>query len=674
MNPIDPTTPDSALAAHAGQPREWIGRQFGTFRILDVVGEGGMGWVFKAVDPQRPVPVALKIPRAGRLCSEAARKRIRQEIHASQKMTHRSVVRVFEHGEIDGVPYYTMEFIEGVPLSRWIAEQNPTLEQRMAVFTEVCQSIASFHKKDLMHRDLKPENLMLDGDGDIRILDFGLAKFEHEESGLTLGETVLGSLHCMAPEQTGTGEKPGKPADVYALGMIGCWLLTRAFPYSLSGLSEAEKIQTIRHAQPKPPSQLNPELDAAWDDILLRCLAKNPAQRPATAEILLREMEALKLPRARVSRSGDAAASKESSQDHSSSTSGAANTPRPSTEEANYYIERKADRRLRHEIENQRSIILLCGPRRIGKTLALNRGLVHARRLNRRVAVTDCQALSPESLNSVKSLYLELAEQLGVDLRLPTHLADVWDDLRPPNLNLQTFVENCVLRTAREPVVWVLDRVDRLFPHPVSASLFSLFRAWHNTRSTRPDVPWSLLTLILVYAAEDQELIADPNQSPFNVGERINLEDFTVEQAGELNARHGEPPPLAKPGEVQKVFDLLGGQPDLLRRALRHLHEEKIGLEALLATADAPGSPFERTLHQLQRLVEKDETLRQFIISVLRRKPLNDTAAFSTLRAEGIIQGSVPSQATFRCELYRRWFAKAFSKATQSRWWQRWIS
>ena len=176
------------------------------------------------------------------------------------------------------------------------------------------------------------------------------------------------------------------------------------------------------------------------------------------------------------------------------------------------------------------------------------------------MAVTDCQALGGESLDSVRSLYLELADQLGVDLRLSVRLSDLWDDRRAPNLNLQMFVEDHVLRDAQQPVVWALDRVDRLFSHPVSASLFSLFRAWHNTRSTRPDVPWSLLTLILVYAAEDQELIADPNQSPFNVGERINLEDFTFQEASELNAPC-DPPPLAKPGEVQKLFDLLSGQP-----------------------------------------------------------------------------------------------------------------
>jgi serine/threonine protein kinase len=673
VNPIESTTPGSTPAAHCGQPRDWVGRDFGPYRIIEILGEGGMGWVFKATDPKRPDPVALKVPRAGQLCSEAARKRIRQEILAGQKMPHRSVVRVFDQGEIDGVLYYTMEFIEGVPLNRWVAEEKPSLEKRIQIFMEICESIASFHKRDLTHRDLKPENLMLDGDGDVRILDFGLAKFDGDEPGHTASEAVLGSLHCMAPEQTGTGERPGKPADVYALGMIGYWLLTGQYPYSLGGLSEAERIQTIRHASPKRPSVMNRELNSAWDDILLRCLAKPATQRPATAELLLKEILDLEVPRSFVASVADPHGPQMPVTANPGGTTAPSGTDPGSTGESDYYIERKADRKLCQEIGNQRSIILICGPRHIGKTLALNRGLIHARNLKRRTAVTDCQSLSRESLESVKALYLELADQLAVDLGLSARLSDAWDDRRAPNLNLQTFIENHVLRGARQPVVWALDRVDRLFPHSVSASLFSLFRAWHNTRSTRPDVPWSLLTLILVYAAEDQELIADPNQSPFNVGERINIEDFTLKEAEELNARHGHPPPLVKPGEVQKLFDLVGGQPELLHTVLQHLRTEKIPLADFIASADAPGNPLERALQRLQRVVEKDEALRQFVVSVLRRKPLNDAKAFSTLLAEGVIRGSVPAQAAFRCELYRRWFAKVFSDSAKTSWFRRWI-
>src|SRR5262249_23091978 len=137
-------------------------------------------------------------------------------------------------------------------------------------------------------------------------------------------------------------------------------------------------------------------------------------------------------------------------------------------------------------------------------------------------------------------------------------------------------------------LVWGLDEVDRLFPYPFASEVFGLFRSWHNERALRPHAPWRQLSLAIAYATEAHLFISDLHQSPFNVGTRLELEDFTLEQVGELNGRYGSAsgsPPLENEAAVKRYFDLLGGHPYLVRCGLHRMVSDGLGIEEIEAQA-----------------------------------------------------------------------------------------
>jgi serine/threonine protein kinase len=241
-----------------------------------------MALVYKAEQDEPRRIVALKIPRGGKLLSREARDRFLREVRLATGMDHAGIVPVLEAGEMDGAPYYTMPFIEGRSLAEHIVAEKPDLDRRAALFLRVCDVVQSLHAAGLVHRDLKPENIMVDCHGDVRILDFGLARAADDAEPLTGDQTLLGSLQCMAPEQT-LGVRDLTPAaDVYALGMILYRLLTDQFPYLADG-SREDVLRTIRECAVRPPSQVASGISKAWDELLAACLQKDPGRRPRTA-------------------------------------------------------------------------------------------------------------------------------------------------------------------------------------------------------------------------------------------------------------------------------------------------------------------------------------------------------------------------------------------------------
>jgi serine/threonine protein kinase len=270
-----------------------IPERFGKFRILDIVAKG-MALVYKAEqdDPRRIV--ALKIPRGGKLSSVEARKRFVEEVKVAAAREHAGIVPVLETGEVGGVPYYTMPFIEGRALDHHVQLANLDVEKSLELFLRVCSVVQTLHADKLVHRDLKPDNIMVDKHGDIRLLDFGLAKSlagVREQS--TTDHTLLGTLQFMAPEQATVGKQNQitSAADVYALGVILYWLLTKSYPYDVEGSTKVA-LEAIHSAQPEPPSRKNPTLSRRYDRVVKACLRKEPKGRPSTAGDLAKMLRA----------------------------------------------------------------------------------------------------------------------------------------------------------------------------------------------------------------------------------------------------------------------------------------------------------------------------------------------------------------------------------------------
>jgi hypothetical protein len=205
-----------------------------------------------------------------------------------------------------------------------------------------------------------------------------------------------------------------------------------------------------------------------------------------------------------------------------------------------------------------------------------------------------------ESKSEYKKLPPQLAaqrQQLADELELTESLASGWDDSRSRNINFERFIRRQVLSGISSHLFWGLDEVDRLFTRNFGGQVFGMFRAWHNRRALAPSGPWSKLTLAIAYATEAHLFITDLNQSPFNVGTRLELEDFSMGELNELNQRYGAP--LKNQDELRRFYDLLAGQPYLSQCAFHEMIARNQGIDFVEKEADREESIFGDHLRRL---------------------------------------------------------------------------
>lgn len=315
-----------------------------------------------------------------------------------------------------------------------------------------------------------------------------------------------------------------------------------------------------------------------------------------------------------------------------------------------FYIKRPVDAELRNAVSRYDSIILLKGGRQIGKTSLLARGLQTARERGAKVALTDFQKFNAVNLESVGNFYLSLAESLADQLDLQTMPGDTWDERRGPNINFERFIRREVLAGLNAPLVWGLDEVDRLFLCPFGSEVFGLFRSWHNERALDPSGPWAGLTLAIAYATEAHLFITDMNQSPFNIGTRLVLEDFSRANVTELNRRYGNP--LKDEQQLDRFVQLVGGHPFLVRRGLHEIKSREIDIAAVEAEADQDEGMFGDHLRRILVLLAKDAALTDIVRGLLRGEDCPTPESFYRLRSAGVIVGNSQTDVQIRCQVY----------------------
>ncbi|MBV9124206.1 MAG: serine/threonine protein kinase [Planctomycetes bacterium] len=282
-SPPRPTPTDDAEA----------GFVVGNYHLLERLGRGGMGVVYKAWQTNLKRIVALKRIRAGTQARPDELARFRNEAEAVAQLQHPNLIQIYEIGEHQGLPYFVMEFAGGGNLGRKVDGQpQPPLEAAQWVAT-LAQAMHAAHQRRIVHRDLKPANILLTADGTLKIADFGLAKLLDRESGLTWTGQVFGTPGYMSPEQAeGRSKEIGPLSDVYSLGVLLYELLTGRLPFQggITGLSQ----------EPVPPTRLRPEVPRELEIICMECLAREPNERYPSAEALaedLRRFEAGEPPR-----------------------------------------------------------------------------------------------------------------------------------------------------------------------------------------------------------------------------------------------------------------------------------------------------------------------------------------------------------------------------------------
>ncbi len=323
--------------------------------------------------------------------------------------------------------------------------------------------------------------------------------------------------------------------------------------------------------------------------------------------------------------------------------------------DSNFYLIRPVDGEMNSAIAHRDSIVLLKGARQTGKTSLLGRGLQQCRKEGTRTFITDLQKFTASQLTSADSLFRMIAETMIDELEIEVDLDTIWKDSYGWNVNFERFLRRYVLQEPDQHLVWALDEVDILFSFPYSSEAFGLFRSWHNDRSLNPDGPWSRLTLCIAYASEAHLFIKDLNQSPFNVGTRLSLEDFNEDQVDEMNKRYGSP--LHTTQEKARFFRLLGGNPYLVRRGLEVLVNDKMSLESLESSAAADDGPFGDPLRRMISSIMIDPTLVNSVNLLLADQHCQTPEAFYRLKSAGVIVGPSISQVAFRSQLYRTYLA-----------------
>jgi hypothetical protein len=324
--------------------------------------------------------------------------------------------------------------------------------------------------------------------------------------------------------------------------------------------------------------------------------------------------------------------------------------------DSRFYVVRQPDQEFQHALARHDSIVLVKGARQMGKTSLLARGLQQARQSGAKVALTDFQKLNAAHLASVEAFYLTLGEFLADQLGLTVLPEDIWDKRRSPNTNFERYLRRELLGKLPVHLVWGLDEVDRLFSCSFGSEVFGLFRAWHNERALDPEGPWSRLTLAIAYATEAHLFITDVNQSPFNVGTRLTLEDFELKQVIDLNQRYGSP--LQSDRQVQEFFLLVGGQPYLVRRGFNELATGNLRFDEFKANADKDEGVFGDHLRRILVLLAKDAELSEVVRGILHSHTPPSSGSFYRLRSAGLMRGDSPQDVRPRCEIYASYLRK----------------
>ena len=324
--------------------------------------------------------------------------------------------------------------------------------------------------------------------------------------------------------------------------------------------------------------------------------------------------------------------------------------------ESKFYIERSGDETLRRHLAHSSSIVVIYGARQMGKTSLLARGMEQARDRNAILLFTDLQAFERAAFDSPKTFYLAVMEDMARQLRLKVNWETVWSERSRPNFNFEQFFSEEILDRAEGTVVWGIDEADRLFHVDFGQDVFALLRTWHNNRANRPREKSRHLTLLLACAADASLFLPDDNQSPFNVGERILLHDFTREQAAELNHRYQSP--LKTEPEIEALHRLTNGHPYLVRRGLHEIRATNLPLSRLVETAATDSGPYGDHLRRLLALLQREPELKQAARDMLNGGSCPDERLFYRLRSLGIADGFNGLNAHLRCPLYHDYFSR----------------
>ena len=268
------------------QPGDVLGSRY---EIWSVLGEGGMGTVYKALDREVDHLVALKLIRPDMAANPVILARFKQELLTARQVTHRNVIRIYDLSEVDGVKFITMEFVEGCDLHKLLRDDGKLAPDRaVEIMRQVCLALEAAHAVGIIHRDLKPQNIMQDKQGRILVMDFGLAR-SLESGGMTQSGALLGTIEYMSPEQAMGAHLDGR-SDIFSLGLIFYELLTGKMPYK----ADTAMASLLKRNQERaiPAAELDASIPKVLSDIVGKCLERDLSARYQNAKEILSDLDA----------------------------------------------------------------------------------------------------------------------------------------------------------------------------------------------------------------------------------------------------------------------------------------------------------------------------------------------------------------------------------------------
>ncbi len=328
--------------------------------------------------------------------------------------------------------------------------------------------------------------------------------------------------------------------------------------------------------------------------------------------------------------------------------------------DSKFYVVRQVDEDFQSALSRRDAVVLLKGGRQVGKTSLLARGLQNARDAGAEVVLTDFQRFIDSQLQTLESFFFAVGEMLADQLGADVYPRDTWKADRAPNINFENYFRQHILGNTQKPLLWAMDEADRLFHCSFGTEVFAMFRTWHNERAFNPGGPCSRLTLAIAYATEAYLFIKDLNQSPFNVGTKLVLEDFTFDQTADLNRRYGSP---LRDEQLRRFYQMVGGQPYLVRRGLNEIVSQNLSFDEFAASADNDDGAFGDHLRRILVLLNREPLLSQVVRDVVWGGPCSDYDTFYRLRSSGILSGSSKDDVGPRCELYEAYLKKHLNKA-----------
>jgi len=273
-----------------GPPQAEMPREFGDYELLEEVGRGGQGVVFRAWQKSLNRTVAIKIIGIGQFATSAHMKRLRREAEAAAKLNHPGIVPVYEVGECDGTYYFSMRFVEGDCLDEAVSRGLISVRQAAQLIAKVARTVHYAHEHGILHRDIKPGNILLDANGEPHLTDFGLARLVEPGSTVTGSMEIMGTPSYMAPEQAvGNNAAVSSATDVYGLGAVLYELLTGHPPFA--GGTTYETIHLLLDSEPRQPRLSNRKVDRDLSAVCLKCLEKGPEHRYSSALALAEDLE-----------------------------------------------------------------------------------------------------------------------------------------------------------------------------------------------------------------------------------------------------------------------------------------------------------------------------------------------------------------------------------------------